>query len=1121
MLKRLTVAFTIAAFLLTLGFAKDGRANSLPAVKDNRIQVLVPGTQRHMPMNLVEKAIGSQDGLEIGRVKTSPARVGISSAAEEPEVVLWNLTHADDVAEYYLGSGAAGDTFAIVFTPAAPCSVVSVYHQWNSAGTVDAFGAKYGPASELSPDGQSQDVVRGSTNLSPIGELVTALTPNTIEGVVASYSAAAKLDIGGTFIVGDPTDLTVVEPFVIAFVKGAVDPYPLADATDDQGLVSYTWFGGPWNATQAGLWGRYSNETENMCLVKVAYNWGAPIAIQAMDLLPNTYMTDYTVTVLADLFDDVDDVTGMAIDGDDEIMFHYVFQGDTTPVALTADAVGAEGNGIYKADIDYLGGKNGDVIEYWITTIDNDDLASESVHLSFKIVKPGNPYADLLLIEDSPIGAQEDVDLYRTVLDDNNIVYEFWDASAMQGIDSSVINHGWSNIIVYGWGSKTVPMDATDDDPGYGVFLDGGGNLLLIDCDWFLSHTSDAVVSFAADDFAYDYFGIAGGENDPMDGDDNSLGDTSATGYGVTPIDIPFETVPLVLEHYIYGTSDEDFDANWADYLTAGTGTPIFLGEQSGEDVGIVNTGGGVFKAVYLAFTADAAVDTTEAGLLDYTPFATLLEGALDYFGVTSPPHITHTPILTTALAGPYEVAATIVDVDGEAITANLFFSSDSGETFETVAMTAVGDVYTADITEVAERQWLFYYIEAADAGADSVTYPDANTPALEFYYYLPSVADVLFVDDTEGYGGYFNDFYTEALDSNDVVYDFYEIYDFGLPDETVFATANYSTIIWNGEYEEASPSFDWATAKNPLAAFIDAGGDLLMTGDEALANGYGWPGFVGEFEAGDVGLDFFGLVSAWSDGNPADSLVGVADDPITGAFAALDKIPYAPPFGLDDFADNLVIGLDTTAVIGTMYDTTYAENGDTIIATYDTLDIATKAWYGTRYNSGTHKAIFIPLYFSGFDSTTRITLMDNALVWLDTGTVVGVAGIIGPEQLLDIIGVELVSLDTFAVPPASIAERGSELPTEFAVKSNYPNPFNPSTIISFDIAEADHVTLRIYNLLGQEVATLHDVFTVPGRYRVVWNATNAAGQKLPSGIYFYRVVSGKNSGTGKMVLLQ
>ncbi|MBA7621062.1 hypothetical protein ES703_28419 [subsurface metagenome] len=88
-------------------------------------------------------------------------------------------------------------------------------------------------------------------------------------------------------------------------------------------------------------------------------------------------------------------------------------------------------------------------------------------------------------------------------------------------------------------------------------------------------------------------------------------------------------------------------------------------------------------------------------------------------------------------------------------------------------------------------------------------------------------------------------------------------------------------------------------------------------------------------------------------------------------------------------------------------------------------------------------------------------------------------------------------------------------------MKSNYPNPFNPSTIVRFDIAEADHVTLRIYNLLGQEVATLHDVFTVPGRYQVVWNATNAAGQRVPSGIYFYRVVSGKNSGTGKMVLLQ
>jgi hypothetical protein len=78
----------------------------------------------------------------------------------------------------------------------------------------------------------------------------------------------------------------------------------------------------------------------------------------------------------------------------------------------------------------------------------------------------------------------------------------------------------------------------------------------------------------------------------------------------------------------------------------------------------------------------------------------------------------------------------------------------------------------------------------------------------------------------------------------------------------------------------------------------------------------------------------------------------------------------------------------------------------------------------------------------------------------------------------------------------------------------NYPNPFNPVTVISYQLAVNSFVTLRVYDLLGREVATLLNEETLAGSYSVRWNATN-----FPSGIYFYRLSAGGQRQIGKMNL--
>jgi hypothetical protein len=85
-----------------------------------------------------------------------------------------------------------------------------------------------------------------------------------------------------------------------------------------------------------------------------------------------------------------------------------------------------------------------------------------------------------------------------------------------------------------------------------------------------------------------------------------------------------------------------------------------------------------------------------------------------------------------------------------------------------------------------------------------------------------------------------------------------------------------------------------------------------------------------------------------------------------------------------------------------------------------------------------------------------------------------------------------------------------------YQLNQNYPNPFNPSTIISFNLPTRTFVTLKIFDLLGREVATLISEELSAGNYSRQWNAS-----KLPSGIYFYRLQAGSYAQSKKLVLLK
>ncbi len=141
--------------------------------------------------------------------------------------------------------------------------------------------------------------------------------------------------------------------------------------------------------------------------------------------------------------------------------------------------------------------------------------------------------------------------------------------------------------------------------------------------------------------------------------------------------------------------------------------------------------------------------------------------------------------------------------------------------------------------------------------------------------------------------------------------------------------------------------------------------------------------------------------------------------------------------------------------------------------------------------------------YWSSYpDSVIYLAVKARLYFNVHSGTFTGgeIRGNIGPGSFIA-TGVEQIS---------------DALPASFKLEQNYPNPFNPSTSINFSVKRTAHVSLKVFNLLGQVVAVLMDEIKAPGSYKVTFDA-----RFLSTGIYFYRLAADNFSELRKMVLLK
>ena len=185
------------------------------------------------------------------------------------------------------------------------------------------------------------------------------------------------------------------------------------------------------------------------------------------------------------------------------------------------------------------------------------------------------------------------------------------------------------------------------------------------------------------------------------------------------------------------------------------------------------------------------------------------------------------------------------------------------------------------------------------------------------------------------------------------------------------------------------------------------------------------------------------------------------------------------------------------------LYDDGSASHGDSVAGdnTWSTILV---------FPSGSTTPVFYK-YGAGFDG---VDTLNGGVTYLDNE-----AGV-GDNHTLNLIlaGGTIKLWNKFGdqVATGIIEDKTGIAPTEFTLSQNYPNPFNPSTKISFTLPKASNVTLKVYNVLGQEVATIFQGFQNAGKYTATFEGVN-----LASGIYFYSLHADNFTMTKKMILMK
>jgi hypothetical protein len=451
----------------------------------------------------------------------------------------------------------------------------------------------------------------------------------------------------------------------------------------------------------------------------------------------------------------------------------------------------------------------------------------------------------------------------------------------------------------------------------------------------------------------------------------------------------------------------------------------------------------------------------------------------------------TSVPAGTFDEVGPYVVTSVVTDVLSGVAAVTLYYSTDEGNNWTSVAMSATGnpDEYSGDIPGQPAGTRIKLYVQATDNESNTTTDP-AGAPATTYEFGIMPSGDYLVLLGGASHTSPVT--FQAAFSAIGRTADIWDWDDLGVP--TVAMLRAYQAVI-------IDESFYFDTAqKDTLSAFLSsAGGSLnkvFMLGRD---------------------LSYGSSAQAWMEQYTGSAYV--QDDP---DWRQLTSTP-GDPIGADE----------TFTILGSYPDelrlsTTYT--GGQIVYTYSgsgtsldrfTTEQDARAFYekegkpwdpkfwpmqpigpdnaaAIRYVGTTHASVYFAFNLNYIQEPARqAAILDRALDWLSTAS---------------------AFTNALAMP----ANDTPRVPDELVLGRNFPNPFNPVTRIEIGIPNvSQRVNLRIYNIHGQLVKTVFDGTKGPGYHVLEWDGTNNQGISVSSGVYFARFEGGRTVLTRKMILLK
>jgi hypothetical protein len=487
------------------------------------------------------------------------------------------------------------------------------------------------------------------------------------------------------------------------------------------------------------------------------------------------------------------------------------------------------------------------------------------------------------------------------------------------------------------------------------------------------------------------------------------------------------------------------------------------------------------------------------AGTGDYgwwtRPVTLDLVAVVDIFGDAAPTISGVTALSTTLSTDPQTVDATITDTNpgGGASgvqSATIKYSIDDGTTYSDVTMTTGGgDLYTGDIPGQSPGTIIQYYVEAVDVesnASQSATYtyrifaPTAGVNTLLVFNGLPDA-------------GYPSAYYFGSGDwpASYTTLDFdHDVWAYGsLTDALVSSYTNILEIATDG------PAVLNSTV---IRTWLEGDGNrnYMLAGDEWIGAQTGWVDRT--YSAGDFHFDILGINADHNDINYAAS----GDQ----GLASIVFPQAGSMLGGDLYDRYMQVSADSGWVDSMKYDPVYEIGVDNWLDGVDfeadvEVDMTGLAIDGaTVYNIGGHRTLTAgnKIAFFAYDPLS-LNSGPNEYWWY------GFTEVAPQVKVLDWFGIT-----------TGVENEDNLTPGTFSLSQNYPNPFNPSTAIKFSIPKASNVVLKVYDILGSEVAVLVNKEVQAGNYTVDFDASEFA-----SGMYIYSITAGEFSVSKKMMLLK